>query len=117
MNRFKDRTVVRVEICPNDCIAYYDSVHLTGSYRTRNSHRTACPICGVRLTITDPRTKRVIPAKVIYHFPIQHFVQSLYTRPDLVPHLWTDCGDFEEGHIRRSRGFKAKMLENPHMNS
>jgi hypothetical protein len=32
-NRMKDHelsSVVRIDICPNDCVAYFDSVHLTG---------------------------------------------------------------------------------------
>lgn len=33
-----------------------------------------------------------------------------------MPSLYFDCGNYPEGHTARSRGFKAKILDNPHMN-
>ena len=53
---------------------------------------------------------------MIYHFPIEPFIRSLFLRPELVPSLWFDCGQYPEGHSVRSRGFKAKVLDNPVMN-
>jgi hypothetical protein len=46
------------------------------------------------------------------------FIQGLYARPDLVPYLYTDRApdDHTGGHTTQSRGFKAKMLDNPAMN-
>ena len=107
----------KIEICRNDCIAYYDTIHLSGQFASKNSHRTKCPICDASRYVTDPKTGRVLPAKSMFHFQLKSYVRSLYNRPDLSAHLWHDCGDNPEGHVTRSRGFRQKVTENPHMAS
>jgi hypothetical protein len=65
---------------------------------------------------TCPKSKKKKPRKVIYYFPLHVFVTNLYTQEDLIPYLWLDCNDHGEGHITKSRGFKKKVTDNPHMN-
>ena len=104
----------RIEICPNDCIAYWDSTYLPK--KVKNAHRTHCPKCGVPRTVTDPVDGKERPAKVLYHFPIAPYVRDLFSRPDLVPHLYHNIIDESEGHVKRSRGYKEKVLDNPVIN-
>lgn len=104
----------RIEICKNDCIAYWDSRWLPDPYR--HSHRTHCPVCGEDRRVVDPRDGKTRAVKTIYFFPLAPFVRSLFARPDLVPHLYADAGDRERGEVTRTRGFKHKVLDNPHMN-
>lgn len=112
----KDRIVRRIDICRNDCIAFYDTKHLPEQFRSDHAHRTHCPICGADRFITDPVTGALQAVKVVYHFPLAPFVRGLYARPDLVPYLLHDCGDHPASHITRSRGFRRKVLDNPVIN-
>jgi hypothetical protein len=117
LRQFEEGAVRRIDICPNDCIAYYDTIHLSGNFACKNSHRTKCPKCDVSRYVRDPKTGRDLPAKSIFHFPLKSYVRSLYDRPDLSAYLWHDCGDNPEGHVTRSRGFKKKVTDNPCMAS
>ena len=108
--------VRRIDICPNDCIAYYNTEHLVGDHAQKHAHRSKCPLCNTPRYVKDPKSQKTIPVKTIYHFPLKNYVQSLYNRPDLSKYLWHDCGERPEGHVARSRGFKEKVLDNPVMN-
>lgn len=59
---FEDGCVERIELCPNDCIAYYDSKHLPVPYR--HEHRTKCPVCGEARHLVDPSDGKRRAAKV-----------------------------------------------------
>lgn len=111
-----ERTHVRrYDLCPNDCIVYWDSKYLPVPYQ--HSHRTACPVCGEKRYVVDPADGAQRPAKMCFFFPIAPFVRSLYSRPDLVPFLAHDVEDGRpSGDITRSRGFAEKVRDNPHMN-
>jgi hypothetical protein len=56
--------------------------------------------------------------QVAFFFPLAPFISALFRRADLVPYLLhdTDMTVVPEGHLRRSRGFKKKVLDNPVMN-
>jgi len=58
----------------------------------------------------------MVAAKVFYYYPIKHFINALFRRKDLIPHLLWDSGAPPEGDVRRSRGFKQKVAGNPKMN-
>ena len=115
LRKYEDQAVRRIEICPNDCIAYYNTEHLTGAHAQRHVHRSRCPVCATPRYVTDPKTGRTLPAKSMYHFPLAPFVRALHDRPELAKHLWHDCGDNPEGHVTRSRGFRQKVTKTPHM--
>ena len=114
--RMKSSFVKRIEICPNDCIAYYNTTNLTGDLATRHAHRTKCPKCDTPRYVKDPKTNRDLPAKVIFHFPVASYIRALYKRAELVPHLWHDCGEHPKGHVAKSRGYRTKVTDNPIMN-
>jgi hypothetical protein len=114
--RYIHRIISYIQICKNDCIAYYDTKHLPAPFDCKKSHRTKCPKCNEPRYIKDPVANKMIPVKVIYHFPMKYFVRGLYGRAELVPNLWFDSGDPEEGNVKRSREFKQKVLDNVHMN-
>jgi hypothetical protein len=65
--------------------------------------------------VYDPKARKMVAVKVIYHFPIEHFIRALYRRKDIISSLLLDSGDPPEGHVTRSRGFKEKVLDNPVM--
>ena len=56
--------------------------------------------------------------QVAFFFPLAPFIASLFRRADLVPYLLHDSSAtvVPAGHLRRSRGFKKKVLDNPQMN-
>ena len=116
MNHNKTTDTTYTQICKNDCIAYYDTKYLPAPFASQNAHRTKCPKCGTPRHVVDPVSHKTIPVKVVYHFPLKHFIRALFRRPDLIPNLWFDAGDPPEGDIKRSRGFKQKVLDNPQMN-
>jgi hypothetical protein len=107
--------VRRYDLCPNDCIVYYDSTHLMEPYR--HAHRFNCPVCSVSRYVTDPADGAVKPAKTLYLFPMAAYVRSLFGRPELVPYLLHDTEQGVEGHLLRSRGFQTKIRDNPYMNN
>ena len=109
LKKYEAGTLQRISICPNDCIAYWDSSFLPDKYR--HAHRSKCPVCDLPRDVTYPKDGKSRPAKVMYFFPIAGFVRSLYARPDVVPFLAQDCDDPHppEGSIRRSRGWKEKV--------
>ena len=97
----------RIEICVNDCIAYWDCKHIPEQRAYKHSHRTMCPTCGEpRYIEKDGRT---VPRKVIYFTPIAGFLQNLYRRVDLVPYLHSAADGHPQGHTTRSRGYKDKV--------
>jgi hypothetical protein len=57
------------------------------------------------------------PRKVFYYFPLHAYVNNLYSQEDLIQHLWLDCMEHAEGHITKSRGWRAKVTNNPHMSN
>ena len=116
LQKSESRVVQRIDICQNDCIAYYNTRHLPAGVASRNAHRTHCPECNAKRYIDDPVTGTKQAVKVVYHFPMAPFVRGLYARPDLVPHLFHDCGNQPPGHITRSRGFRRKVTDNAHIN-
>jgi hypothetical protein len=74
------------------------------------------PVLDIRYVV-DPATNEQQAVKVFYYFPVSPFLQSLYSRPDLVPFLYHDGGDDRpEGHVSRSRGWYNKVTNNPVMN-
>lgn len=75
-----------------------------------------CPVCSTGRYVVDPTDNMLRPAKVIFFFPVAPFIRSLFSRPDMVPHLYTDVDGRPEGHVTRSRGFQQKVRDNPHMN-
>ena len=106
--------VQRLDLCPNDCIVYWDSKHLSRPYR--HAHRDRCPVCSQPRYVNDPKDGKQRSAKTIFFFPVENYVRSLFTRKDLVEHILHDVDQAPEGHVKRSRGFQQKIRDNPHMN-
>ena len=157
LERAEVKYVKRYHVCPNDCIVYYDSLHLPEPHKHAHRskyvcmcgcvltkyiccrqnmivrghidlvcrhilptcHRTACrcPKCGEGRYVVDPTDNTLKPAKVFFHFPVGSYIRALFARPDVVPHLYHDLDGRPESHTTRSRGFKQKVLDNPHMNT
>lgn len=53
LNQHHDRTRVLIDVCANDCIAYWDSTFLPDPIR--HAHRSKCPICNLSRYVEDPR--------------------------------------------------------------
>ena len=58
--------VQRLDLCPNDCIVYWDSKHLKTPYR--HAHRMRCPVCTHPRYVTDPKDGKQRSAKTIFTF-------------------------------------------------
>ena len=59
----QEKRVKRIEMCPNDCIAYWDSTHL--SQRYQHAHRSKCPKCGTSRYVIDPQDGQLRARKVL----------------------------------------------------
>ena len=70
-----------------------------------------CPVCNTGRYVVDPTDNNLRPAKVIFFFPLAPFVRSLFSRPDMVPHLYTDADGRPEGHVTRSRALTHGIHE------
>jgi hypothetical protein len=114
LHKSEDEYVQRLDICPNDCIVYWNSTHLATPYS--HAHRTLCPVCRHPRYVTDPKDNNLKPAKTLFFFPLSPYVRSLYRRRELVPYLLHDVDHAPEGHVLRSRGFQMKIRDNKHMN-
>ena len=44
--------VERIDVCVNDCVAFWNSTNLTEPYM--HAHRTKCPVCDEPRTVMDP---------------------------------------------------------------
>jgi hypothetical protein len=106
--------VVAVDICPNDCIAFYNARHPKfADYQ--HEHRTKCYKCNASRYLTDS-TGKTVTAKVGYYFPMDDWMKSNCKDKDLDQYRDNDVGEFPSGHTRLSRGWYEKMTNNPHMN-
>jgi hypothetical protein len=67
LERVHKNNVVVVDLCPNDCMAYYDGKHakLTGY---KNFTRTKCPKCNAARYLTDSDGKQVTAWPYIWCF-------------------------------------------------
>ena len=112
-NKMQDKQVQRIDVCRNDCIAYWNSTHLSEPYR--HEHRSKCPVCNEPRWLVDPRDGVKRPSKVLFFFPCKQYVRSLFSRASLVQYLYHDGVHGSEGHVTQSRGFQAKVINNPVM--
>lgn len=108
VKKHKQMRIQRIEICPHDCIAYWDCKHIPAMRHYKHAHRMQCPTCGEPRWVTQ--NGRRMPRKVVYFTPIGPWLQDLYKRTDLVPFLFADADGHSEGHVTRSRGWKKKVL-------
>jgi hypothetical protein len=102
-----DSRVVKIQTCPNDCIAFIDCKHPKLSHY-QHSHRTCCPTCGAdrMLTRADGRKKA---AKTVYHLPVGPWLNDLFRDSEIAPYLSSDYADQPPGHVTKSRGWHAKV--------
>jgi hypothetical protein len=113
VTKYKDLNVQRIDLCVNDCIAFWDCKNIPEKKSYKHSHRTVCPECNEPRYIT--KDGRTLPRKVVYHTPVASFVHNLYKRADMVPFLYSDADGHQAGHVTRSRGWKKKMLDDDKM--
>ena len=107
-----DRTVKSVELCPNDCIAYYDCLHPTMKHY-KHAHRTWCPKCGAdrKITAADGSVRA---AKTGYYLPCGTWFRDLYKVDGLGEELSQDAASRRPpGHTSRSRGWHEKVRSVP----
>lgn len=106
-----------IEVCANDCIAYYNVKHMPrpGEPPYMHEHRTRCPVCGTSRTVRDPRDGKEKPRKVIYFWPLEHFIRGMFKRQEIVEAIRAGERRPPPGSIRLSRGWKEKMLDDPVM--
>ena len=118
MSEMFDAGVVKVEMCPNDCIAFADMTHPKLAHY-KHAHRQRCPKCNANRYLTRSNGKKVA-CKVGYYFPLDNAAASIFnkTDPTFVRNRDWDSSayKFPSGHVRHSRGWHAKMTDNPHIN-
>jgi hypothetical protein len=109
-----EATVRRYDVCVNMCTLFTDLIHSKLHHlNDNNSKRTVCKICGEARYLSCGK-----PRRILYYLPIKFWMQSLFNRTDLVDHMTCldDPAAFPKGYLRRSLGWRTKVLENPNMN-
>jgi hypothetical protein len=103
-----DMSVVAVDICPNDCIAFIDCKHPKMQHY-RHAHRTYCPKCGSDRTVTH-KDGTVRVARQGYYLPCGTWFRDLYKVAGLGEELCTDTASQRPaGHVSKSRGWHKKV--------
>ena len=108
-----DSTCTEIDICPNDCIAYYDCKHPKLAFY-KHAHRTFCSVCGADRYVTHEGVTR--SAKRGFYFPLASYLRGLFSSDELRAHLPWDAGNPPAGHTKRSYGWHKKVINNPQMN-
>jgi hypothetical protein len=107
-----NHTVVSVDICPNDCISYYDCKHPKMAHY-KHAHRTWCPRCGADRKLTH-KDGTIRSAKKGYYLPCGTWLRDLFKIPDLAKELNTETASSRPpGHASASRGWKQKVTPPP----
>jgi hypothetical protein len=125
LSSHKATSIIKMDACVCGRVAYYDPVNEELS-NYRFADLTECPYEDC-LDANKQRNQRYVvneygksvPRNVFYYFPVAVWLQDLFKRPDLVPYLDNSLPptEFDDGHIRRSSGFRAKVINNPNINA
>jgi len=107
-------SVVEIDVCPNDCIAYINCTHPKLAHY-KHAHRTWCPQCGTDRFLIVDRVQR--PAKRAFYFPLRNYLQGLFGSDELAEYLPFDEGERPSGHVKNSWGWHHKVIQNPFMNA
>ena len=116
LERHIDKTVLQIDVCINDCVAFYDAnCEELAYYKYKDLQ--SCPKCGEDRFIYNPSGNKM-PKKFFFYFPCRYYFRDLFNMPDLVPFLYnnTAATQFPEGHLQRSRGWKLKVTDNANIN-
>lgn len=115
----------KIDSCVCGRVAYFNPVNDELSNR-QFADLDECPFEDC-LDMDGNRNKRYVlneknvqvPRNFFYYLPIGVWLEDLFKRPDLVPHLYNDlpAGNFPDGHIRRSSGYREKVTKNQNINS
>jgi hypothetical protein len=99
--------VVKIDTCPNDCVAFIDCKHHKLRHY-QHSHRSCCPTCGADrwLTRADGKKKS---AKVVFHLPAGPWLRDLFRDSEVAPFLASDYEEQPQGHVTKSRGWHKKV--------
>ena len=120
---YLNRRMERVDMCRHGHVAYIDCTHpLLQGAEYQNARKTKCPVkqCGAPRYLPPRRlaSGRWAPPKAVkqfYYQPVQPWTQDLFRIPDYAQHLANDGGG-PPGSVRKSNGYKRKVLDNPVMN-
>jgi hypothetical protein len=105
-----DQSVVAIDICPNDCIAYYDCKH-PKMKKHRHAHRDWCPKCGSDRKVTH-NDGTVRSAKQGYYLPCGMWFRDLFKIDGLGPELSQHAARGRPpGHVSKSRGWHKKVQD------
>ena len=99
--------MVKIETCPNDCVAFIDCKHHKLSHY-KHEHRQCCPTCGADRWLTREDGKKRA-AKTVYHLPVGPWLRDLFRDAEVAPFLAWDYVEQPPGHVTKSRGWHVKV--------
>jgi len=113
----KDKSVIKYDVCVNDCVAFIDST-CTELEEYKYSSLEQCPRCGADRNVMNERSE-MVARKCFYYFPCKQYFRDLFNMPDLVPYLHNNLPQdaFPVGHVRNSRGWQDKVTNNLNISS
>ena len=116
LKSYKDETVIKIDCCVNNCVAFWDADRPELS-RYKYAHLMVCPnpLCREPRYIMNNR--RRMSRNHFFYFPLAKYFESLFKMTDIVPLISNDLDPslYAPGHLRRSRGWKQKVTDNPNI--
>jgi hypothetical protein len=111
----RKETVIKVHCCIDMCVGFFNPTHksLAGRVDLMNAHRTSCPRCGKPRYVWGTKNT---PVRYFWYLPIKFWLQDLFAKGDLVPHMANDLDpqSFPDGHVRRCTHTHTHRLSNAH---
>lgn len=110
LERHRLETCRQYDACPKGCVVYHD---FTGVFREHQfASLDECPYCCTPRYVGMPR----VASHCVYFFPIAPFLRDMFSNRDLVEGGYLDNrpgNDTPETSIKRSRGYRSKVLDEP----
>lgn len=115
VQRHLRHTLVKVDVCVNGCVAFYDCKSTKLLYY-RYADLDECPTCGACRYVRKQGQR--VAARVMWWLPSKYYWQYIFSHPDIVPRLANDnCpSQSTQGGVRKSAGWRHKVTNNPNIN-
>jgi hypothetical protein len=120
VKKHREETTMKIDCCVDMCVAFWNPAHPKLQHpEFQNADKQACPRCKEPRFIEDPKTGKKVARRSFTYLPFKFWQQDLYAKSDLMQDAANDrCpSTYPDGHIRRSDGYRHKVLDNPNISA
>lgn len=107
-----DRVCKKYDMCPKGHVVFRNFKHDRLKHM-EYSELDRCPVCNEDRYVSAGGERR--PARVMYFFPLRHYLRSMFCMSDLTPYLCTESSHGKSA-LRSTQGWEHKVTRNPKMN-